>query len=159
MLEWKLERTCEVWKECKYNQQQTVDNALALFALQLCWASLTPTSPTTLLQWSVLLSSLIFACLDFRERNAPKNLKCTSGASHCFLRLRLAPSGCFCVKPLLLIDVWCLLEDWTAGNEDGITPKNYSSTGPQPLFPSNIFPPISGGWCARREVEALKNHN
>jgi hypothetical protein len=43
---WKLpgERSCDVWKECKYNQQ-TVDGAPALVCLAiLCWLSVVMTS-------------------------------------------------------------------------------------------------------------------
>lgn len=86
----KLERTCDIWKEYKYNP---IDNEQ-----HSCIGSL----------YSALL---VFACCDFIDRNAPKNFLWYSSCFLLFLwpHANLAePWGFFWSKPLLPICVWCL---------------------------------------------------
>ena len=77
---------------------------------------------TMLWPWFTLLSSLIFACCDFIERNAPKSFWwCFS----CFFLVQwthadwLVESPVFLwSEPLLLMVIGVLIVDWTADNKD-----------------------------------------
>ena len=113
LLEWILERTHYAWEEYKYNQ--TVDSALICNAT-LYWSSLGLTD--TGVHWRhscvglpCFLSSVIFACYDFVERNTPNNFWWYSG---CFLldsSWWVEPHSFFWVELLLLIHVASGLDD------------------------------------------------
>lgn len=109
LLERLLERTWDVWKECRYNiVDSALDGApvlvyLAGLGLRWHWSSL-----MIPWHWFSLLPSSIFACHNFVERHAPKNFW--------WFWLRLAPlvysgwlaepCGYLWIKQLLLTHVW-----------------------------------------------------
>lgn len=82
-LDWTLKRTYDVWKVCKYNsthsEQYSGISSGSQGFIWLCWSW---SFLTVLLHWFNFLSSMIFACHNFRERNTPTNFCWCCG---CFL--------------------------------------------------------------------------
>lgn len=115
-LEQMLERTCEFWKESKYNPPNSrwcsciglsCKSLLGFLRLCWCWCSVMTFLHWFTLQWFaglhwwhlhwfILHSLLILLCCDFEERNTPKNFWWYSS---CFLpRCKEFPS-CQLVEP------------------------------------------------------------
>jgi predicted MPP superfamily phosphohydrolase len=90
LLEQTLERARAVWTEYKNNPADSGTTLVHLAGLHWDFLMLDFTDDASELVH--LLSSLIFACCDFIERNSPKNL--------CQL---VDPLGFSWIKPLLLI--------------------------------------------------------
>jgi hypothetical protein len=107
-------------------------------------------------------SYFVFADLHFINRNTPKNFQCYSSWSWPLpLTCAYLTKPCyFCwIALLLLIDVWWLLLNLTAGilaMKSGVAQRNYFQTGPQYPFPTKHFPHTYGQWV-KRKFNASKN--
>ena len=114
-LEWTLKRTCDVWKEYKYNTTESRQCSVLQLLVGLRWALLTL---MTLLHWFALLSPLIITSHDFVERNASKNFWWYSG---CFLSLLWTSGEASPHSSISSCRCWfmyvVLLVDWTADHK------------------------------------------